>query len=268
MLLNCGVGEDTWESLCKESPFEGDQTTNAKGNQSWIFIGRTDAEAEAPILWPPDAKNCLIGKNPEAGKDWRQEEKGMTEDEMVVWHHLLNGHEFEQVLRVGDGQGSLACCNPWGWRESDTTEQLNWTEYQLDSRYLQWLGTHRDYVTPSILLPKEISGMCYVSSTAPAFASWNHTGFSSGDPTSSLQPVDHSGKSLSCISNSRSISWIFWNLYKWFPRLNSLCFIVLVILLLSLSLNYIFTLFLVVLGLCKLHLSLSNQFPRSANRMS
>ena len=100
---------------------------NPKGDQSWIFIGRTDAEAETPILWLPDAKNWLIGKDPDAGKDWRQEEKGMTEDEMVEWHHQLDGHEFEQALGVGDGQGILECCSPWGCKESDTTEQLNWT---------------------------------------------------------------------------------------------------------------------------------------------
>ena len=85
---------------------------NLKGNQRWIFIGKTDAEAEAPILWPSDAKNWLIGKAPDAGKDWRQEEKGMTEDEMVWWHHRLDGPEFEQAPGVGDGQGSLACCSP------------------------------------------------------------------------------------------------------------------------------------------------------------
>ena len=90
------------------------QPAHAKGNQSWIFIGRTDAEAEAPILWPPDVKNWLIGKDPDAGKDWRQERR---EDEMVGWHHQLNGHEFEQALGVGDGQQSLACCSPWGRKE-------------------------------------------------------------------------------------------------------------------------------------------------------
>ena len=99
-----------------------------KGNQSWIFIGRTDAEAETPILWPPDAKKWLIGKDPDAGKDWRQEEKRTTEDEMVGWHHRLNGHEFEQTLGVGDGQGSLACCSPWGCKESDMAQRLKWTE--------------------------------------------------------------------------------------------------------------------------------------------
>ena len=111
MLLNCGVVKDSWESLGLQgyptSPFP-------KGNQSWIFIGRTDAEAETPIFWPPDAKSWLIGKDSDAGKDWRQEEKGTREDEMVGWHHRLDGHEFEQALGVGDGQGSLVCCSPWG----------------------------------------------------------------------------------------------------------------------------------------------------------
>ena len=108
---------------CKEI-----QPVHPKGNQSWIFIGRTDAEAETAILWPPDVKNWLTGKDPDAGKDWKQEEKGTTEDEMVGWHHRLNGHEFEQALGVGDGQGSLACCSPWSHKESHTTEWLNWTK--------------------------------------------------------------------------------------------------------------------------------------------
>ena len=93
-------------------------------NQSWIFIGRTDAEAETSVLWPPDAKNWLNGKDPDAGKEWRWEEKGMPEDEMVGWHHQLDVHESEQAPGVGDGQGSLVCCSPWGHKESDTTEWL------------------------------------------------------------------------------------------------------------------------------------------------
>ena len=98
-----------------------------KGNQPWIFIGRTDAEA--PMLWPPDEKSWFIGKNPEKKKkDWRQEKKGTTEDEMVGWHHQLDGHELDQGPGLGNGQGSLACCSPWGRKESDTTERLNWTE--------------------------------------------------------------------------------------------------------------------------------------------
>ena len=104
---------------CKEI-----KLVNSKGNQSWIFIGKTDAEAEVPIIWPPDVKNRLIRKNTDAGKDWRQE-KGMTEDEMVGWHHWLNGHEFEQAPGDGEGQGSLVCCSPWGQKKSDTTERMN-----------------------------------------------------------------------------------------------------------------------------------------------
>ena len=92
-----------------------------KGNQLQIIIGRADAKAEAPILWPPDGKSWLSGKDPDAGKDWGQEEKRATEDEMVGWYHWLNGHEFEQTLRDTEGQGSLVCCSPWGHRESDMT---------------------------------------------------------------------------------------------------------------------------------------------------
>ena len=105
--------EKTLESPldCKEI-----KPLNPKGNQSWTFIGKTDTEAEAPILWPSDSKNWLIGKDPDAGKGWRQEEKGMTEDEMVGWHHRLNGHEFVQAQGDDEGQGSLACCNLWGHR--------------------------------------------------------------------------------------------------------------------------------------------------------
>ena len=121
MPLNCGVAEDS------ESPldFKEIQPVHPKGDQSWIFIGRTDAEAEAPVLWPPDVKSWLLGKDPDAGKDWRQEEKGTTEDEMVGWHHRLDGHEFEQAPGAGDEQRSLACCSPRGHKESDMTEWQN-----------------------------------------------------------------------------------------------------------------------------------------------
>ena len=119
-----------WRRKTPESPLDCKEIklVNPKENQSWTFIGRNYAEAEAPIPWPPDVKNWLIVKDPEAGKDWRQEEKVMTEDEIVGWHQQLNGHEFEQALGVGYGQGSLACCSPWGCKESDMTEGLNWTE--------------------------------------------------------------------------------------------------------------------------------------------
>ena len=114
--------EKTLESPldCKEI-----KLVHPKGNQSQIFIGRTDAETETPILWPPDAKSWLIGRDPDAGKDWRQEEKGMTEDQMVEWHYWLHGHEFEKALGVGDRQGSLVWYSPWGHKEIDTTEQLS-----------------------------------------------------------------------------------------------------------------------------------------------
>ena len=126
------VLEKTLESPldCKEI-----HPVHPKGNQSWIFIGRTDAEAETPILWPTDVKNWLFGKDPDVGKDWGQEEEGTTEDKMVGWHHWLGGHEFVWTLGVGDGQGGLACCDSWGRKESDTTEQLNWTELTLDHVY-------------------------------------------------------------------------------------------------------------------------------------
>ena len=110
-----------------ESPLDskGIKPVNLKGNQPWIFIGRTDAEAEAPLLWPPDVKSWLIGKDPDAGKDWKQEKKGVTEDKMVGWHHWLNGHEFPQTPGDGEEQGSLVCCSPWDCKESDTTRQPN-----------------------------------------------------------------------------------------------------------------------------------------------
>ena len=100
-----------------------------KGDQSWIFIGRTDVEAETPVLWPPDAKSWLIGKDTDAGKDWRQEEKGTTEDEMVGWHHRLNRHELEQILWASEEQGRLACCSPWDHKELDMLR--HWTKTVL-----------------------------------------------------------------------------------------------------------------------------------------
>ena len=112
---------------CKEI-----QPVHPKGDQSWIFIGKTDAEAETPTLWPPDMKNWLLGKDPNAGKYWRQEEKGMTEDEMVVWHHQVNGYEFAQAPRFGDGQGGPVCCSPWGRRvrhDWATELKLTWSNY-------------------------------------------------------------------------------------------------------------------------------------------
>ena len=119
------VLEKTLESPldCKEI-----QPVHSDGDQPWGFFGRNDAKAETPVLWPPHAKSWLIGKDPDAGRDWGQEEKGTTEDEMAAWHHWLDGHESEWTPGVGDGQGGLACCDSWGRKESDTTEGLNWTE--------------------------------------------------------------------------------------------------------------------------------------------
>ena len=112
---------------CKEV-----QPVHPKVDQSWVFIGRPDAKAETPILWPPHVKSWLIGKDSDAGRNWEQEEKGITEDEMAGWHHRLNAHESEWTPGVGDWQGGLACCSSWGCKESDMSEQLNWTE-------LNWL---------------------------------------------------------------------------------------------------------------------------------
>ena len=117
--------EKTLESLLDSKEI---QPVRPKGDQSWVFIGRTDVEAETPIFWPPDVKNWLIWNDPDAGKDWRQEDKGTTEGEMVEWHNQLNVHAFEWTPGVGDGQGGLACCDSWGCKESDTTERLKWTE--------------------------------------------------------------------------------------------------------------------------------------------
>ena len=121
MLLTCGIGEDSWESL----GLQGIKPVNSKENQSWILTGRTNAEAQVPISRQPDMKSWLIRKDSDAGKDWRQKKKGTTEDEKVRWHRWLNGHEFEQALGDGEGQGSLVCCSPWGHKGSDMTEQLN-----------------------------------------------------------------------------------------------------------------------------------------------
>ena len=109
------------------------QPVHSKGDQSWVFFGKTDAEAETPILWLPDAKSWLLRKDPDAGKDWGHEEKGMTEGETAGWHHRLDGCEFEWTPGDGDGQGGLACCSSWGRKESDTTEWLNWTELKPES---------------------------------------------------------------------------------------------------------------------------------------
>ena len=143
-LLNCGVGKTLESPLdCKEI-----QPVHSKGDKPCVFFGKNDDEAETPVLWPPHAKSWLIGKDPDAGRDWGQEENGKTEDEMAGWHHGLNGHEFEWTLGVGNGQGGLACCSSWGHKESDTTERLNWTE-EILLRHKS--GSEQKYNTTKVL---------------------------------------------------------------------------------------------------------------------
>ena len=134
MLLNCGVGEDSWESLCSHllADCKKIKPVNPKGNHSWIFIGRTDVEAETPILWPPDGKNWLIGKDSDTGKDWRQVEKGMTEDEMDC---ILDSMDMSLSKRP-ELMMDRKCCSPWGCKESDMTESPTWTEWQTWKLYL------------------------------------------------------------------------------------------------------------------------------------
>ena len=138
-----------------QSPLDNKEIQQAhpKGNQSWIFIGRTEAEAETPVLWPTDVNNLLIRKYPITGKDWRQEEKRMTEDGMVRWHHWLDRLEFEQSLGVGDEQGGLACCSPWGCKESNMTERLNWTETSIRNHHFLY---HCSYHVAGTILSTHI----------------------------------------------------------------------------------------------------------------
>ena len=141
---------------CKEI-----QPVHPKGYQSWMFIGRTDVEAETPILWPAHVKSWLIGKDSDAGRDWGQEEKGTTEDEMAGWHHRLDGREFEWTLGVGDGQGGLACCNSWGYKESDTTERLNWVAKSYPTPATPWTAACPLLCPP--LFPKVFYNSCPLS---------------------------------------------------------------------------------------------------------
>ena len=132
-------------------------------------MGRTDAEAETPILWPPDSKNWLIWKDPDASKDWKQEEKGTTEDEMVGWHHRLDRHEFEQTLGVGDGQRNLVCCSPWGHKELDMTEKLNWIELIY---VISWIKVNEwgicIHVADWLLYSRKLTQHCKTTAAAAA----------------------------------------------------------------------------------------------------
>ena len=128
------------------------QPVHSEGDQPWDFFGRNDAKAETPVLWPPHSKSWLIGKDSDAGRDWGQEEKGTTVDEMAGWHHWLDGRESEWTHRAGDGQGGLGCYDSWGRKELDTTERLNWTELNIHknvwwtSLVVQWLGLCPSFV--------------------------------------------------------------------------------------------------------------------------
>ena len=170
-----------WRRL--ESPLDCKeiQPVHSKGDQSWVFFGRNDAKAETPVLWPPLEKSWLIGKDSDAGRDWGQEEKGTTEDEMAEWHHWLDGREFEWTLGVGGGQGSLACYNSWSRKESDTTEWLNWTE--LTSKQT----------------PEE---------EAVELASWRQVGVSGGFQASGKAHLDSSSSSLDTWSSTISVGWL------------------------------------------------------------
>ena len=136
-----------------ESPLDCEeiQLVHSEGDQPWDFFGRNDAKAETPILWPPHAKNWLIGKDSDAGRDWGQEEKDMTADEMAGWHHRLDGWESEWTLGVGDGQGGLACCDSWGCKESDPTERLNWTEL-IEKEQIPYLASWHIHLYLVIIL--------------------------------------------------------------------------------------------------------------------
>ena len=143
------VLEKTLESPldCKEI-----QPVHSKGDQPWMFFGRNNAKAETPVLWPPHVKNWLIGKDSDAGRDWGQEEKGTTEDEIAGWHHWLNGHESEWTPGDGDGQGGLACCDSWGRKELDMTERLNWTDAaNTNADWNQYITHHKTLVSNGIL---------------------------------------------------------------------------------------------------------------------
>ena len=180
------------------------QPVHPKGNQSWIFIGRTDAEAETPILWPHDVKNWLIWKDPDAGKDWRREEKGMTSEKMVGWHYWLDGHEFEQAPGAGDEQGSLGCCSPWGHKESDITKWLTWTEQFLRVQFsVKCIHT---FLQP-------------ISRIFPVLQNWNSVPNKPSSPSLSLQSLA-TNILLSVFINLTALGFSYKELYS----IHSFCF--------------------------------------------
>ena len=181
MLLNCGVGEESWESLegpldCKEI-----QQVHSEGDQFWGFFGRNDTKAETQVLWPPHVKSWLIGKDSDAGRDWGQEKKGRTEDEMAEWHHRLDGCESKWTPGVGDGQGGLACCDSWGHKKLDMTEWLNGTELTYlepvssvssglttGSGPREWLQSDGGLMAGILFLPELSQGSCWKAEIAVA----------------------------------------------------------------------------------------------------
>ena len=172
MLLNCGVGEDSWVSWTARS----NQSILKEINPEYLFIGRTGAEAEAPIFWPPDVKSWLIREDLDVGKDWRQEEKGTTEDKMVGWHHWLNGHEFEQAPGDG-GLGSLACCSPRGHKEMDMTERLNNNKtYQIQVHRLKSIPFLITLKIKFRYILKQNLGMLTIEIRCIFPAFWRHEG--------------------------------------------------------------------------------------------
>ena len=176
------------------------QPVHPKGDQSWVFIERTDAKAETPVVWPPHAKSWLIGKDPDAGRDWGQEEKGTIEDEMAGWHHRLYGHEFEWTLGVGDGQGCQACCDSWGCKELDTTERLNWlTEQRMPESQLL---TRAKHISWSHLFLWEVSKRFYCTSS------------SFGDSAEETASVGD----FACLATALKEGW--WQTMQWLLQLS------------------------------------------------
>ena len=204
MLSNCGAEEDSWESLdCRDI-----KPVNPKGKKKpWIFIGRTDAEAEAPRLWPPDAKSWLIGKDPVAGKDWRQEEKGSTEDEMLGWYHQLDRREFEQTLGDSEGQKSLECWSPWGHKELDTAQWQNknilcWAQGRW------WKRDREDFSLITGASPPLVS---ILSPSSPSlFCRIYHTGSVGPKVCVTLPWAGHSSGQRNWQSRKSSCAWLYF----------------------------------------------------------
>ena len=195
--------EKTLESLldCKEI-----KPVNPKGNQPWLFIERTDVEVEAPILWPPDANSGLIRKHPDAGKDWRHEEKGTTEDEMVGWHQWLNGHGFEQASGVGDGQGGLVCCSPWGRKESDMTGRVsNTIQHRICVSESQMTVANRDPLSRNAF---EILHTLKPSTEAVV---WKHSG---SHPLADIGEHPRGRRQLGLLLGTETLATAIWGDYS------------------------------------------------------